>query len=138
KNTISLTAVQKRLKEIQNDPGSLEEEHVLEDYLALLKKEGEINKQIKDVQTDLDKRVLEKYSMLNEEEIKTLIIKEKWMATLGKEVTAELDRISQRLAQRIKELAERYETPLPKLIEEVEELSKKVDAHLEKMGYVWK
>ena len=60
------------------------------------------------------------------------------MTTLENGVNAELDRISQRLTQRIKELAERYETPLPDLIEEVEELSKKVDAHLEKMGYVWK
>ncbi|HHT10821.1 MAG TPA: type I restriction endonuclease subunit M, partial [Candidatus Atribacteria bacterium] len=133
-----LTAIQKRLKEIQNDPDSLEEKHILEEYLSLLKKEAEINKQIKDAQADLDKRVFEKYSNLINEEIKDLIVEEKWMTNLEKEVNAELDRISQRLTKRIKELAERYETPLPDLIEEVEKLSKKVDAHLEKMGYVWK
>ena len=60
------------------------------------------------------------------------------MANLGNEVTAEIDRISQRLTQRIQELSERYEAPLPDLIEEVELLSNKVDAHLEKMEYVWK
>ena len=38
---------------------------------------------------------------------------------------------------RIKELAERYATPLPKLSEEIEVLSGKVDAHLQKMGFVW-
>jgi type I restriction enzyme M protein len=138
KNTITLTAIQKRLKEINDDPDSLEEKHILEEYLSLLKKEAEINKQIKDAQADLDKRVFEKYSNLINEEIKDLIVEEKWMTNLEKEVNAELDRISQRLTKRIKELAERYETPLPDLIEEVEKLSKKVDAHLEKMGYVWK
>jgi type I restriction enzyme M protein len=35
------------------------------------------------------------------------------------------------------ELAERYATTLPKLSEEVEVLSGKVEAHLKKMGFVW-
>jgi type I restriction enzyme M protein len=43
-----------------------------------------------------------------------------------------MDNISHRLTQRIKELAERHETP------QVDELSSKVDAHLKKMGFSWK
>jgi hypothetical protein len=50
----------------------------------------------------------------------------------------EMDRISQALAQRVKELAERYETPLPKLAERVEELEARVNRHLERMGFAWK
>ncbi len=53
-------------------------------------------------------------------------------------IKTEMDNISHRLTQRIKELAERYETPLPELTVEVGELEKKVNAHLEKMGFVWK
>jgi type I restriction enzyme M protein len=34
--------------------------------------------------------------------------------------------------------AERYETPLPELTAKVDELSGKVDTHLEKMGFSWK
>jgi len=41
------------------------------------------------------------------------------------------------LTGRIKELAERYATPLPRLSEEVEALSSKVDAHLKRMRFVW-
>jgi type I restriction enzyme M protein len=48
-----------------------------------------------------------------------------------------MDRISQKLSGRIKELAERYETPLPNLINQVEELSKKVDNNLKEMGFIW-
>ena len=39
---------------------------------------------------------------------------------------------------RVRELAERYETPLPRLVEEVEQLSARVEGHLERMGAVWK
>jgi len=59
------------------------------------------------------------------------------MATIEKAIKTEMDRISQRLTQRIKELAERYETPLPAQTNEVTELASKVSAHLEKMGFVW-
>ena len=52
-------------------------------------------------------------------------------------VENELKNISQALAGRIKELAERYTTSLPRLSEEVEVLSGKVEAHLQKMGFVW-
>ena len=60
------------------------------------------------------------------------------MATIDKDIHTEMDRISQRLTQRIKELAERYETPLPIQTTEVSELEKRVNGHLEKMGFVWK
>jgi hypothetical protein len=58
-----------------------------------------------------------------------------WMATIEQTVKGEMNRISQRLTQRIKELAERYETPLPILVAETETLAKKVDGHLKKMGF---
>ena len=38
---------------------------------------------------------------------------------------------------RIKQLAERYATPLPKLTEELDILASRVDEHLKKMGFVW-
>ena len=52
-------------------------------------------------------------------------------------IKGEIDHISQRLTNRIKKLAERYETPLPKINQEVEDLESKVNTHLKKMGFVW-
>ncbi|MNL83636.1 hypothetical protein D3C87_2113390 [compost metagenome] len=66
-----------------------------------------------------------------------MVVKEKWLASLQADVRQELERISQTLAQRIRELAERYDTPLPKLEDDVVDLSAKVEAHLRKMGAVW-
>ncbi len=41
------------------------------------------------------------------------------------------------MTQRIKELAERYETPLAIQTDEVRGLEEKVNAHLERMGYAY-
>ena len=48
-----------------------------------------------------------------------------------------MDRISQALTQRVKELAERYETSLPQMASRVAELEAKVNCHLERMGFAW-
>ena len=42
------------------------------------------------------------------------------------------------LITRVKELAERYETPLPRLAQHTAELSSKADAHFMRMGFTWK
>jgi type I restriction enzyme M protein len=72
------------------------------------------------------------------DEIKTLVVDDKWMDTLAGIVRSELDRVSHALTGRIKQLAERYESPMPTIEGKVEDLSKKVDAHLKKMGFAWK
>jgi type I restriction enzyme M protein len=71
-------------------------------------------------------------------EIKTLVVEKKWMAAIDRRIRTEMDNISHRLTQRIKELAERYETPMPRMTENVADLEAKVNTHLTKMGFVWK
>ena len=51
---------------------------------------------------------------------------------------SELDRVSQTLTGLIRELAERYATPLQKLSKELEMLAARVNEHLKKMGASWK
>ena len=130
--------VQNRLKEIKADADAKEEIKVLKAYLDLIAQQTATNKKIKEANAALDKKLYAKYPTLTVNEIKTLVVDYKWMATIDKEIHAEMDRISQRLTQRIKELAERYETPLPMQTSEVSKLEKKVNAHLKKMGFVWK
>jgi type I restriction enzyme M protein len=50
-------------------------------------------------------------------------------------IGGELDRISQRLTQRIKELGDRYDATLPMLNEELKVLESKVAGHFKKMGF---
>ena len=74
---------------------------------------------------------------MKEDDIKRIVIEDKWMAALEKDVKSEMDRVNQKLTGRIKELAERYEAPLPKLKNDTDILTKKVDVHLKKMGFKW-
>jgi len=144
--------VQKRLKEllaakpktkreklpIAADPEAAHgEKALLELYLKLLDDQTDLNKKIKEAIADLDIKVIERYKTLTEEEIKQLVVDDKWMATIERSIKTEMERISQRLTQRIKELAERYETPLPKQTTNLAELEAKVNAHLKNMGFVW-
>jgi type I restriction enzyme M protein len=46
-----------------------------------------------------------------------------------------MDRVSQQLTARVKELAERYETTLAQLTVQTEELEQKVNGHLKRMGF---
>ena len=135
KGKITKGNVQARIKELQQELDWGEELTVLKDYLALFDKEAAADKKVKAAQKKLDKLLLEQYKKLTEAEVKTLVVDDKWLATISQEIKTELDRISQRLTQRIKELAERYEQTLPELTTRVEELESKVNKHLEKMGF---
>ena len=59
-----------------------------------------------------------------------------FFASIERSVKTEMERISQRLTQRIKEVAERYKTPLLLQTTDVAELEEKVTAHLQKMSFV--
>ncbi len=137
KGKITKASVRARLKDIFDDPDAEDERAMLNAYLDLFEQETEASKKIKDAQKALNAKVAAKYKVLKEDEMKALVVEDKWMTTLASDVEAELNRISQALTGRVKELAERYATPLPKLTAEVEELSSKVEAHLQKMGFVW-
>ena len=134
---INKASVSDRIKEINNDPEASEEIAVLRDWLKLSADEAALKKRLKDAEAALDALAYAHYPKLNETEVKALVVDDKWLAALDAAIHGEMDRISQALTQRVKELAERYETPLPKLTEVVESLSTRVEAHLNRMGFVW-
>ncbi len=138
KQKITAKTVKARLKEIGYDPDYTDERQALEDYSALLDKQADAKARLKTAQEDLEARLDAKYPKLTEDEIKTLVLDDKWLATLAAAVQGELDRVSQTLTDRIRQLAERYATPLPQLTDEVARLAARVDGHLKKMGAVWK
>lgn len=111
------------------------EQAVLEQYLKLLDDQTDLSKKIKEAIAALDKKVIERYKTLTETEIKQLVVDDKWMASIERSVKTEMERISQRLTQRIKELAERYESTLLVLANDVKDWEKKVSGHLVKMGF---
>jgi len=134
---ISAKGVKARLKEIGADLLYADERAALKKYADLLEQHSDAKAERKAAQEELDRKVDAKYPQLTEAEIKTLVVGDKWMARLSADVQGEIDRVSQTLTGRIRQLAERYATPLPKLTEEVETLAARVDEHLKQMGTVW-
>jgi type I restriction enzyme M protein len=132
-NKASVTA---RLKEIKGDKEAKDEAAALNAWLKLCTQEADLKKSLKDAEAELDALAYAKYPKLSEAEIKTLTVEDKWMAAIAAAIHGEMDRISQALTQRVKELAQRYESPLPTLTDKVANLSAKVAIHLKKMGFL--
>lgn len=103
----------------------------------LIETEADHKKAVKDAQEKQDALVFRQYPKLTVNDIKTLVVDDKWLATLQASIVAEIERITQQLANRVKTLEERYSSPLPTLVDEVAVLSRQVDEHLKKMGLVW-
>jgi type I restriction enzyme M protein len=134
---ITAAAVKDRIREIGNDRDGADELKLLRRWLDLGTQVATLKKQIKDADAALDKLAFDKYPKLTEVDVKSLVVDDKWMARLAASAQGELDRVSQTLTGRIRELAERYATPLPQLTDEVAVLAARVEGHLAKMGVSW-
>lgn len=130
---VSKATVAARLKQATD----IDEVKALKAVKKLIETEAANKKEVKEAQEVLDQQVFDQYPLLTIEQIKTLIVEDKWQATLQASIVAEIERITQQLANRIKTLEERYSVPMPTLVENVTELSDKVDEHLKKMGLAW-
>jgi len=135
KGKITKAVVKARLKETAGDAEAGEERAALSEYLGLLEQEAETARQIREAQKALAAQVAAKYKALSEDEIKALVVDDKWLAALAGDVQTELDRIAQGLSGRVKELAECYAATLPQLDARVAELETRVKGHLTRMGY---
>jgi len=139
KGKISKTNLQKAIKELgKRDTDNAEEFDKLQEYFKLMEDEAAIKADIKQRTAELEILIIKKYPTLTLDEIKTIVVDKKWLFKIEQSIRTELDDISHRLTARIKELAERYETPLPQLSEQVDELTARVENHLKQMGVTWK
>ena len=137
KGKVSKAAVKDRLKAIAGEEESFDEREALARCLALIDAEADAAKAVKEAQAALDEKTLARYARLTEAEIKTLVVEDKWLAALRAAIDGEVQRVTQQLAGRVKELEERYARPLPELEREVETLGARVEEHLKKMGLAW-
>jgi type I restriction enzyme M protein len=133
-DSITALAVKDRIREIGRDPDGADELILLHQWLDLGNRIAALKKQIREGEAALDTLAYAKYPLLTRADIQSLVIDDKWMGALAGSVQGELDRVSQTLTGRIRQLAERYSVPLPKLANDAAALEAKVHAHLAKMG----
>lgn len=128
--------VENKIKELKaNTEGFEVELSILKKYLHLTDEQAKIKNQIKQNEQELDDKLLKKYSELAEEDVKRLIVENKWLAHIRDDINDELDNIILNLTSRIKELAERYAETIPQLEQEVNEYEQRVKEHLKVMGF---
>ena len=126
-----------RLKVIKGEKDMKDEAAALNDWLKVNNEESDLKKRLNEAEATLDGQAYALYPKLTGSEIKYLVVDDKWLASLDAAVHGEMERISQQLAQRVNELAERYEIPLSHMLGRVSELEDKVNRHLETMGFAW-
>lgn len=110
---------------------------VLKECLKLIEKEAELKRELKTAQDALNLEVFKTYPTLAIDEIKELVIEDKWLNHINTQITEEIERVTSTLANRIKTLEECYADPLPQIESDVRKLTCKVEAHLKSMGLSW-
>lgn len=113
-----------------------------DDALAIYKEYLEKSVKLKDAKdeakayiAELTQLVVEKYPKLTEEEIKTMVVKDKWHAFIVGEAINEAFQVPIALEEQITALVDRYERRLSDISESVKVLESKVSSHLAKMGF---
>lgn len=135
KGKITKASLSKALKEV--DKADKETAKILKQYKKLMNNETTLKSDIKTALTKLEEQLIQAYPPLSADEIKHIVIEQKWMAEINRRINNEMEAISHRLTTRIKTLAERYQDTLPQLTNNVEHLKAKVEEHLKAMNYNW-
>nr|WP_251364611.1 MULTISPECIES: type I restriction-modification system subunit M [unclassified Leucobacter] len=102
--------------------------------LALVNAEASAKRAAKDAQSQLDLATLKKYGELAENDIKALVLDDKWNATVRQCVAREAEALTLNLVSRLQQLGERYIETTADLSAELTRLEKKVSDSLAAMG----
>lgn len=105
--------------------------------MNLLNAEAAAKKALKETIEVLNSEVLKKYGTLTAKDVRQLVVDCKWFSAISQHVSEEVNSLSQALVARLKEIANRYDTPLPAFTAEVKTLSARVEEHLKRMGVSW-
>lgn len=137
KDAIDVKSVNAKLKELKKTAPESEEYKILFTYAEFLAKVKEYTKIVKELNIALDEAEKDKYAELTIDEVKELLVNQKWYYTIFDGISELYSATSHSMANKISELANRYADTLPSIEKEVEEYEAKVKFHLERMGFEW-
>ena len=135
---VNRAALTSRKREIQGDSSSKGEIMTLAAWLELDAEQNEMKRRIKLLETDLDRSVFDKYSVLHPADFQDLIVDDKWLNLLSETLHSELNRIARTLAEHVEDVSLRYNLSLSEL-STLHSISKgRVSADLDRMGFTCK
>lgn len=124
----------KSLKSAQKVSDDDDEKQAIAHAIKLFETEKNAKDALKVATELLDLAIFKRYGTLSIDEIKTLVVKDKWLATLESEIRSQIERRVQGFITRLATLENRYQSPLSVLTDEVAHWENQVNHHLKAMG----
>jgi type I restriction enzyme M protein len=118
-----------------SDPDCDEEGQALLYCWVLMDNESKASKALREAKTALDREVLDTYSDLDEEDIKTLVVENKWLDSINDAVNDKILQLAQQLDDCVRDLGERYARTLSELEQEAQQFCTRVNGHLKILGF---
>ena len=134
KGNVTKAAVTAQLAELRDDAERADELAAVRRVGDLLDTQVAAKKAVKDARRALHARTVAQYGKLTEEDIKELVVHDKWIGAVCSAIEAEVQGLSRQLVGRVRTLDARYRRPLSALEDEVRSLESKVERHLGEMG----
>jgi len=132
---VKIADVKKAIKNAKTDGTTKEDLEILKHWESTyMKKEGYVS-QWKQKRTELTEAVIAKYANLTEDEIKTLVVERKWLASVVGGCEALMQNVTHQIASDVTTLAERYELTLGATESRVKNLEQEVLQSLKEMGF---
>ena len=123
----------KSLKEAIKQTSDKNEQEIYNKALQILTNQKELESTLKAATIELNQKVFNKFKNFDENEIKTLVVDDKWLNKLKEQILYTVERAVQERITRISTLAARYDKTLDELTERASTLSLRVKAHLDAM-----
>lgn len=130
--------VKKKLKELSSKGTHTEEIKAIKEYLAKKDDAKKAGKALRDAENELDEKAFNRYPTLEEEDVKTILIDEKWMPACEERIHNHFENVIQSFASSIAALHDRYKDTLGQLEADVAKSQNEVHAVLKEMGFDWK
>ena len=132
-DTGKLTAASVKARE-KSEEADAEERPLLKQAAKLIASEAAAKKAAKEAEAELTEAVLKKYPALTEDEIRALLVQDKWLADITTAIGAEVEARTEGLTARVRVLTERYGKTLPQIVDDLAVLEARVTGHLAAMG----
>ena len=132
-DTGKLTAASVKARE-KSGEADAEERPLLKQASKLIAAEAAAKKAAKEAEADLTEAVLKTYPELKEDDIRALVVHDKWLADIMAAIGAEVEARTEGLTARVRVLTERYGQTLPQIMEDLAGLEARVAGHLTAMG----
>lgn len=128
---MTAASVKTRQKSGEADP---EEAKLLKQVSKLMTAETAAKKAVKEAEEALTKATLKQYPELRDEDIRSLVVDDKWLTDIAELIEAEIEARTEQMTARVRLLTERYGHTLPELTDRMADLEARVAHHLEAMG----